>query len=514
MIALAWAGVEANAQLRVVAWNITNYSGGRTADIQTSVYGVFQSRSMAPDLIMTQEFVSQAGVNGFLIALNTAAGSPGDWAAAPFVNGPDTDSAFFYRTSKVDFLGYRIISAGGSSPNPPRNTMRYDIRLKDYTLKDYTATSANLACYSTHMKAQDSGGDDDARRLLEAQRIRDNAEGVDTNGTGTGLPTGWSFLVGGDTNIQNSASQEYQELVGSQTNNAGRFFDPINTPGSWNNNQAFRFVHTQDPIGAGGMDDRHDQILVCEALVDGQGFEYLGNSLIPYSTTTWDDPNHSYRSWGNDGTSYNTSLTITGNTMVGAAIAQALVNVANGGGHLPVFLDLRVPPKIMSATIIDFGQVPQDAVAQQTITVSNSADVALWNASGIADLLYSLSASADFTAPSGDFVAEAGAPGNDHVIEMSTATIGPKSGTLTVSSNAPDEPSRLVVLTGEVISACNGCDVDCDHQLAAADVTAFVNLLLDPSATPCSACAGDANGDGGIDGRDIQSFVSCLLGSG
>ncbi len=26
---------------------------------------------------------------------------------------------------------------------------------------------------------------------------------------------------------------------------------------------AYRFIHTQDPSGAGGMDDRHDQILVC-----------------------------------------------------------------------------------------------------------------------------------------------------------------------------------------------------------------------------------------------------------
>ena len=61
--------------------------------------------------------------------------------------------------------------------------------------------------------------------------------------------------------------------------------------------------------------------------------DYVGNPAIPYSTTTWDDPNHSYRSWGNDGTSFNVSLTIAGNQMVGETIAQALVDSALGGGH-------------------------------------------------------------------------------------------------------------------------------------------------------------------------------------
>jgi hypothetical protein len=502
---LIWASAQANGQLRVVAWNVSNYSGGRTADIQTSVYGVYQGRSMSPDLIMTQEFLSQAGVSAFLSALNTAAGSPGDWAAAPFVDGPDTDSAFFYRTSKADFLAATIVSTGGSAPAPPRNTMRYDVRLKGYT-----SAGAVLASYSVHMKSG-STGDDQARRLVEAQRIRDNAQGIDTNGAGTGLPAGRCFVVGGDFNVQSSSQSAYQELVGSQTNNTGRFFDPINTPGSWNNNSAFRIVHTQDPIGAGGMDDRHDQILVCGGLVDGQGFDYIGNPALAYSTTTWNDPNHSYRAWGNDGTSYNGTLTIAGNTMVGAAIAQALVNVATSAGHLPVFLDLRVPPEVASATVIDFGQVPQGSLAEQPLTVSNGGDVALWTAAGIADLSYSLVASTGFTAPSGNFAASAGAAGNTHTIAMSTATLGVKSGNVTIASNAPDEPSRLVTLMGEVVSSCDACDVNCDHQVGVGDIPAFVNRLLNPAAAPCSTCAGDADGDGHVDGDDIAFFVNRLL---
>ncbi len=322
-------------QVRVVTWNVSNYTSGRVSAFQTAIYGQYNGRSMSPDMFIGQEFLSTAGVTNFLNLLNAAPGSPGDWAAADFVNGPDTDSAFFFRTSKAELAtdlstnGVTVVAVGGPAPNHPRNIMRYDVRLAVGTSEE-----TRLAIYSTHMKAG-SGSDDKARRLLEAERIRADAET---------LPAGWSFLLGGDFNIQSSAQSAYQEMVGSQSDDSGRFFDPINTPGSWNNSSAFRIVHTQDPIGAGGMDDRHDQILVSADLVDGAGLDYIGHAAIAYSTTTWNDPLHSYRSWGNDGTSFNTSLTVAGNQMVGPVIAQALIDTALNGGHLPVFLDIQVPP--------------------------------------------------------------------------------------------------------------------------------------------------------------------------
>src|SRR5690349_20318514 len=93
-----------SAQLRVVTWNVSNYGGGRTTDIQQAVYGSFGGRSMNPDVTVTQEFTSSAAVASCISALNTAPGSPGTWAAGPFTNGPDTDNAFFYRSDRVDFV--------------------------------------------------------------------------------------------------------------------------------------------------------------------------------------------------------------------------------------------------------------------------------------------------------------------------------------------------------------------------------------------------------------------------
>src|SRR5688572_2423996 len=86
---LAFWPAVASAQLRVSNWNVTNYSSGRVSAFQTAIYGVYQDRTMAPDVLIGQEFLSAAGVNAFLSLLNTAPGSPGDWAAAQFIDGPD-----------------------------------------------------------------------------------------------------------------------------------------------------------------------------------------------------------------------------------------------------------------------------------------------------------------------------------------------------------------------------------------------------------------------------------------
>lgn len=436
-LSLLWAPALCPAQLRVLEYNVTNYSSGRVTEFQTILFGEFQSRSARPDIVIGQEFLSQAAVTNFLAILNTAPGSPGDFAAAPFVDGPDTDSAFFYRTSKVTFQQAVVVAVGGNSPNHPRNVMRYDVRLAGYT-----GLGASLSVYSSHMKAN-ATADDQARRLLEARRIRENAE------TLGGRP----FLLGADLNIQNSNQAAYIELVGSQSNNAGRFFDPIATPGDWNNNPTFRYVLTQDP--ATQMDDRLDQILLSAGLVDGQGFDYIGNPSIPYSTTTWNDPNHSYRAWGNDGGSYDAPLRVTGNTMVGPVIAQALIDSALSNGHLPVFLDLRVPAKVDSPTTINFGVVTQGSKAGRRLRVTNSADIAKWTAGGIASLVYTLTSTAGASVPGGQFQAAAGVS-NEHVVLLDTSTPGFKSATVTIGSNAPDQPSRQVAVTGFVIGRTNG----------------------------------------------------------
>lgn len=485
---------SAVAQLRVVAWNISNYNGGRTAAIHASVYGEFEGRSMSPDVFVLQEFLSQGAVDQFVAALNSAPGSPGDWTGAAFVNGPDTDSAFAYRTSRVQLIDAVLVATGGSAPNFPRNLMRYDIRPVGYS-----GDGATIAMYSVHMKAG-SSSTDQQRRLVEAQTIRADAEQ---------LSEGWSFLVGGDFNIQSSNQAAYQELVGSQFDNTGRVLDPIGTPGSWNNNGAFRFVHTQDPIGAGGMDDRHDQILLSESFFTSGGFEYVGvvdgltGLPVPYSTNTWDDPNHSYRSWGNDGETFNQQLRTAGNTMVGPVIAQALKDMCAGAGHLPVFLDVRVPGKVGADPVIDFGVVSQGASAIADLEVFNAADVAVWTEGGISDLTYELVASSGLDAPDGSFTEGAGGGTNSHAITLDTSSSGAFMGTVTILSDDPDQPVREVAITAMIVASCEG-DTNGDGVVNFVDL----NAVLSDFGLSGNGLPGDANGDGVVNFEDLNEVLS------
>lgn len=503
VVVFAFICCAAQAQLRVATWNISNYSGGLVTQVQTAVYAVFEGRSFAPDVILAQEFTSAAALTTFVDALNDAPGSPGTWTAAPWVSGPNTVNVCAYRGDKVTLIeSPTIVSQGGNPPNPPTNAMRFTFRLNGYE-----SGGAVIVCYSSHMKSGNTS-EDLARRLLEAQRLRDDAEALDPE---------YCFVLGGDLNIRASDEAAYQELVGSQANDAGRFYDPIATPGTWRDNYLMRFVHTQDPVASnGGMDDRFDQLLVSGDLVDGSGFDYLGDPALPYSTTTWDDANHSYRSWGNDGTSYNTGLTVTGNTMVGATIAQALIACAGSGGHLPVFLDLRVPPAVGSDVTIDFGQVPQGAVAEQTLAVWNAGDVTLWTAGGIGALHYALEATSGFTAPDGAFVHAAGAVPNEHTITMDTAAVGPLTGTLTISSDAPNQPTRIVMLLGEVTAASWPIgDMNCDGAVDLVDINPFVLALTAPAQyelrfPDCALLNADVNQNGAIDLGDINPFVALL----
>ncbi|MBS1723075.1 MAG: hypothetical protein JSS66_09010 [Armatimonadetes bacterium] len=430
-------GAQALAQLRVVTYNVTNYNGesARTVPFQTALMGTFQGRSARPDLFLGQEFISASALNLFVSLLNTAPGSPGDYSAAPFVNGPDTDSVCIFRTSKLVFDGSVVVAVGGADPLPPRNVMRYDLHLIGYTGND-----ARLSCYSSHFKAGTTQSDKD-RRLAEATIIRNDAQAL-----------GHPFLIGGDFNVQDSTETSFAELTGSQSNNAGRFIDPIKTPGHWNSNSSFRFVHSQDPVpGQAGMDDRYDFILMSSNLVDGAAFDYLGNPNIAYSTTTWNDPNHSYRAWGNDGTCYNTSLTVPNNAMVGPTIAQALIDdTGNQTAHIPVLCDMRVPGKAGVPGPIDIGRFYLNQVGQKTFSVSNIANTSLWTVNGISPLLYSMSVTSGFTVPSGQFQVGPGSA-NNHIVTVDTSSLGVKVGTVTVTSNDPDQPVKTFVVKARVV---------------------------------------------------------------
>ncbi|MEM9082320.1 MAG: hypothetical protein AAGB34_01905 [Planctomycetota bacterium] len=500
--------------LRVVAWNITNYRGGNISDIQAAVYGNGTTApSMAPDVFLLQEFHTQTSVNDFVRALNTATGSPGDWVAAPFILSRDTENACVYRSSKLIFEQTFQVTKGGPSPLGPRDTDRFDFRLAGYP---QSAPGAKLALYGVHLKAS-RDSDSVSRRHNQAILIRNNLEGTDTNpnnGVYDGRPVDLPFLVAGDFNVYTATELGYQELTADagrvgRVSNRGQLHDPIARPGAWNNNSFFRYILTQNP--AGQMDDRFDQLLISSHLFDGLGIDYQGAAGVPFSSSTWNDPNHSYRAWGNDGSRYNTTLNTTNNQMVSNATAEALITLSDGSGHIPVYLDLVVPAVLEAEDVIDLGNITVGETLVALLPITNAADLDIWEAGGVqpmTTLLSTQSASgAEISIQNNNTPIPAGVT-RAHSIDFTPTIEGEV--TSTISVNAPGAiPSGLqVTIRANAVTPtlCAG-DANSDRSV---DVADFIAVLLSFGESG-ENLLGDANADNVV---NVADFIAVLLNFG
>jgi endonuclease/exonuclease/phosphatase family metal-dependent hydrolase len=193
-----------------------------------------------------------------------------------------------------------------------------------------THDTAFVNCIVAHLKAGSKSADKGTRTQMVNQ-----AMGYLSNN----YPAD-NYIFMGDLNIYSSNEGAYQALL-NYSNSSYKFYDPINTPGNWNNNSSFAAVHTQSThsnsngcASGGGLDDRFDFILISNALK-------TGSKHITYV-------NNSYKAIGNDGNHFNKSINSGTNNSVPANVLSALYNNSD---HLPVVLELDLDNTI--ATISD-----------------------------------------------------------------------------------------------------------------------------------------------------------------
>ena len=251
-----------------------------------------------PDLVALQEVQDEEAVDQFLSFVLLPIHD--DWASAQYNSSSYNDNAFFYRTSKVSFVGQRDI----------HTTLR---DITEYTVHPHNlAAGENVRVLSAHLKAGNDTGDR-AQRRDEALTLR--AE-LDL------LPEGELFMFVGDFNLYTADEDAYQILLDDEPNPNGQLFDPIDSPGTWHNSISYADIHTQSPrANYGGMDDRFDFILVSAALMDTSGSHILPESYTP---------------WGNDGLHFNQSINDGENSAVSDEVADALYEASD---HLPVVAD-------------------------------------------------------------------------------------------------------------------------------------------------------------------------------
>lgn len=399
--------------LRVVNYNILNYPGS-SGTARAPYYRTILA-PLGADVIVTQE-MNSGGPTQFLSEVLEVM-EPGQWATVPFIDGNDTDASLFYKPAKVQFLGQ-----GAFYPNPA-NLLRY---VHSYRLLPvgYTSAAAVLRIYTAHLKASTGY---ESQRLAECTGIRDS---MNT------MPAATHALMTGDLNFYTQAAEPgYAKLLESQANNIGRVYDML-PGGAWHDGASFAPYHTQSTCkdgtcasgaATGGMDDRFDFILPTYSLGTGQGLAVIPNTCVAV---------------GNDGLHLNKNITDTPVLPEGAAYATALKLTSD---HLPVRVDLQLPAQIMTDPALAFGTVIVGAPAlTQNLGMNNPA------VAPADSLNCTFSAPAGFGAPGPLAIAAGGVA--FPAVTMSTATPGLKSGNLTILSDAPDDPTTLVDLSGTVLN--------------------------------------------------------------
>lgn len=290
--------IFAQQSVTLVTYNLLNYSPGTSRD------GYYRTiiNEINPDLLVTQEMLSQNGADDFLS--NVLNHSTNKYNAGDFIDGYDTDNAIYYKTASFDFIS-----------NIPIPTSLRDIN--EFKVV-YLPTNDTIMIYSVHLKAS-QGGSNEQQRLTEINALRQVTDN---------LPLNSNFIICGDFNIYYSDEPAFQRLV--DQSNPGYVADPINVTGYWHDNATFAQYHTQSTRtrqfgggATGGLDDRFDMILISQAISDSGGIDYV---------------NGSYISFGNDGLHFNDSINALPNIAVSDSVANALHYASD---HLPVLLKLN-----------------------------------------------------------------------------------------------------------------------------------------------------------------------------
>ena len=306
--------------LKVLSYNLLNYPNPEIpvdyrADTLKKIIDYY-----TPDLFLMQELKSSSG---FSIILNSVFNTDGvdyykkgTWE--PQHSNPGStwklQQNVIYNTQKLA-LSYETFLF----------TVRRDINVFKFYFKDPNLAAHQDTTYlyaiTLHLKSS-QGADNEAQRLSMVE-ILENF--LDT------IPSDANVIVGGDYNFYTSNEAAYQLLL--NTSNSIVLADPLNSPGTWHNDNNFRFLHTQStrtvPINGdgagGGMDDRFDFIMVSENLMDQ-------NNPISVVENT-------YEPIGNNGNCFNARIIDCEDNEVPANVINALFQMSD---HLPVKVELDI----------------------------------------------------------------------------------------------------------------------------------------------------------------------------
>lgn len=320
----SWTGL-AQEVINLAFYNVLNYPQAPPENREEILADIVDA--MQPDLFMICELESEAA--GIDILENSLNSVNDVFNVAPYQNNTsstsDLQQLLYYNRNKFELVLTDIIQT------TVRDINRYRLKLKT---EDQASNPQYLEVFIAHLKAS-QGGQNELLRLDMVENFTDYLETLDPDD---------ALIFAGDLNLYTSEEPAYQELLNSSNDIV--LVDPIDSPGDWNSNPSFDFLHTQstrisndefDDFGAGGgLDSRFDFILLSQGMFDDTAdIRYIENS---------------YAAFGNNENCYNDRID---DASCGGFYSQALRNLLyQMSDHLPVIAQIETSEQFLNVAAV------------------------------------------------------------------------------------------------------------------------------------------------------------------
>ncbi|MCH8043834.1 MAG: hypothetical protein IID44_08950 [Planctomycetes bacterium] len=263
--------VEADSIIRVASWNTNNGPNIDQADREAAFSKVFRAMgadrvngiARAVDILAVQETDQAASLPSFdrlTMLMNEAYGVESYQGVVTGSDRGGDRTGFIYNSATVHLVGEPVDLPGDPVRDmvPTHSTLRAEFRPVGF------GADFNFTMYSVHLKSS-TGPANRTLRADEVNLIRANADS---------LGDGVNVLYAGDFNMLGSSEAAWANMTAA---GPGQGSDLANAPGEWRGDDAFRWLHTQDPRNK--MDDRFDLAFASVALLDGVGLDYMDGSF-------------------------------------------------------------------------------------------------------------------------------------------------------------------------------------------------------------------------------------------
>jgi len=323
ILSLATYSLVAQDTLTVLQYNLLNY--GNNTDYCTQSNNNINDKDayirtiidyVKPDMFCVNEISKSPAIHQRLLDNSLNVAGVTYYRKADFIKVADSYlvNMLYYNSEKLQLHSHTI------AQSYIRDIDVYKLFYRSDDLPD--GDTAFIICIVAHFKAGNTNNNRDKRTVM-ANNAMDYIADYEIDG---------NLLFMGDFNVYTSSETAYQLLLDYVVPEVN-FFDPIDTPGSWNNNSSYSNVHTQsthsDQNGCasyGGMDDRFDFILISNNIKQGlKDVEYIDDSYITI---------------GQDGLHYNQSVN---DPPANLSAPSDVINALYGNSdHLPVSIKLKI----------------------------------------------------------------------------------------------------------------------------------------------------------------------------